>query len=168
MLIKIIGGALIITGSARWGFSRAEKLSLRVKSLMALKTAFNLLEGEIIFSSYYLKYTFERVSRLCSCEDLFLTAAELIGENGAADAWKTAVEKNKNLLALKESDAEILQIFASGLGVSDREQQVKNIRHISSLLDSAIADARSEYDSMAKIYRSVGVLGGLFIFILLL
>ena len=65
MLTKLIGGALIICGGTCWGFLKADTLSKREKTLRSLRTAFNLLEGEIIFSSHYLKNAFQRISKLC-------------------------------------------------------------------------------------------------------
>ena len=168
MLIKLIGGFLIVAGCAFVGFLKADELSKREHSLMNLKTAFNLLEGEIMYSSSQLKFAFERVSRLSGCGELFLSASEKILDMGASDGWRCAVSETKELLGLKETDREILDIFAAGLGVSDREQQVKNIRHISSLLEDALKDASAEYDKSAKVYRSMGLLGGLFVFIMLL
>lgn len=168
MLIKLLGGILIFSGCTIWGFLKSENLKKREQSLINIKTALTLLEGEIIFSTHHLKYAFQRISKLTECGDIFLNAAQKIGEMSAGEAWNTAILYNQKQLALTSEDCDILNILSSGLGTSDREQQIKNIRHVSSLLENAIKDASEDYKKSAKLYQSMGILGGLFITILLL
>ena len=168
MLIKLAGGALVFYAGLFWGIFKSGELSKREKSLRDIRTALNVLESEIVFSSHYLKHAFMKISEICSCGALFSDTAEKMEEDGILKAWEYAVEKNKKKLVLKNSDAEIIKILGSQLGMSDREQQVKNIRHVDALLGQALEEAREEYHKSAKLYRSMGILGGLFIIILLL
>ena len=167
MLTKLIGGCLILLGGTCLGFLKSSELSRREKSLRDIKTALSILESEIVLSSNHLKDAFLKISRLCACRGLFSDAAKTMGDCGIDRAWQDAVEQNKKGLCLSESDAEILKILSSRLGMSDKEQQKKNIRHVETLLDMAITNAHAEYQNSAKLYRSMGFLGGLFVVMLL-
>ena len=167
MPIKIFGAILIITAGSVYGFSRAEKLAKRERSLIALKTAFRILESEISFTSSHLKHAFLHIHNIMKCGKLFELAAMNIELTGISSAWCEAVEKEKKALCLTDKDAEILKTLASELGHSDREHQTKNINHVSALLSQAIEDAHNEYTTSAKLYRNMGILGGIFIVLIL-
>ncbi len=168
MPIKIVGAVMIFCAGFFWGWLRAGELLKREKSLQNIKTGLNMLESEIVFSSNYLKDAFLNISRISVCKEFFSDVAFGIEEFGASKAWENALEKNKKKLALKERDTEILKILASQLGKSDTEQQVKNIRHVKELLEIAQKEAREDYQNSSRLYRSMGILGGLFVIILLL
>ncbi len=168
MLIKLIGGLAIIISGVWWGLIKSNELKLRVESLENIKAALGVLESEISFSSHYLKDAFLRIERLCPCGELFGGTAEKMKRLPVRDAWcDTLVELSKGY-KLKQSDVDILKTFSAELGKSDKEQQIKNIHRITELLKVSVADAREEYKTMAKLYRSTGILTGLFIVIILL
>lgn len=168
MPIKLIGAVLVFFSGLFWGLRKSAELSKRERSLRDIKTALNILESEIVFSSHYLKHAFLRISELLSCGGLFSDMSSAIGEMPAAEAWRFALLKNQKELFLKDTDVEILNILGSELGMSDREQQVKNIRHVSSLLEQNLALAHDDCIKTAKLYRSMGILGGLFVIIILI
>lgn len=168
MLIKLAGAGLIFFAGIFWGLLKSGELVKRERSLRDIKTALNILESEIVFSSHYLKYAFLRISKICGCAGLFSDMSSEIGEFSAAEAWRHALLKNKKELFLKDIDVEILNILGAELGLSDRERQVNNIRHVSLLLEQNLEEAHEEYLKTAKLYRSMGILGGLFLIIILL
>ena len=168
MPIKLLGAAMIFFAGMLWGSGRANALLLREKALNDIITALEMLEGEIVFSSNKLKTAFERISKISSCGDLFKKAAEEMENAHVYVAWANAVDAQKKSLCLSKRDAETVKILANELGRSDKEQQVKNIRHVSSLLKAAASEAREEYITSAKMYRSCGICGGLFIAVLLM
>lgn len=153
---------MIISCGTYLGISASAALLKRERNLKYIKTALNILESEIVFSSRRLKESFVKISEISSCGEIFSDAAEIMEDTGIERAWQVATEKNKKNLYLKKSDVEILKILSSRLGMSDKEQQVKNIRHVEMLLENAISNAEEEYKRSAKLYRSMGFLGGLF------
>ena len=135
---------------------------------MNIRTALTALESEIVFSSYYLKHALLNIEKICECGGFFAEAAENIEEMGVAKAWKKAVLDSRKNLGLKESDAEILVGFGENLGRTDREQQTKNIKHLQVLLERAQHEADEDYQRSARLYRSMGILGGIFIAVILM
>lgn len=168
MLIKIVGAAIVFFGGLLWGLLKSGELAKREQSLVKIKTALNILESEIVFSSHYLKHAFLRISKICGCAKLFSDMSSGLEETSAKEAWNRALLKNQRELFLKDKDIETLNILGSELGMSDRERQVRNIRHVSALLDQCLEEAHSDYTRTAKLYRSMGILGGLFVIIVLI
>lgn len=168
MPIKWIGAVLVFISAFSIGFMKSRELSGREKSLKNLRTALNILESEIVFSSHYLKEALKRISDLCGCGGLFSDISDQMQKFSVMEAWNISLKKSQKKLFLKDSDIEILNILASQIGMSDREQQVKHITHVKLLLEKAEEDARHEYQTLAKLYRSMGIFAGLFIIILLI
>lgn len=167
MLIKITGGCLLFLGCVFWGLFMSGCLGARKKSLAEIRTALSILETEIVFSSHHLKDVFGKVANISGCGMFFTTVRENMEEMGIERAWIYAVDKNKGEMGLKKEDAEILKTLSTRLGMSDREQQVKNIKYTDALILKALTEAEEEYRKSAKFYRSIGVVGGLFLIILL-
>lgn len=168
MPIKILGAVMIFSSGVILGYGKAYVLAQRERSLININSAFGILESEIVFSQNKLKTAFERIAQISSCGRLFLSAAEKMEESSACDAWIYATEKEKHSLCLTQKDAEILKMLANELGRSDKEQQIKNIRHVSALLKAAAEEAHNEYAISAKMYRSGGICVGLFLAVLLM
>lgn len=168
MPIKWIGAAIVFLSGVMWGMYKSHALLLREDSLKELITALGMLESEIVFSAHRLKLAFYQISDMCECGGLFSAAAEHLGELSAHSAWQRAVDETKKSLGINEKDAEILKLLGAELGKSDKEQQIRNIRHVSALLTSAMNEAHEEYVTSSKMYRSIGIFGGLFIAVLLM
>lgn len=168
MLIKFVGALLVIGSATIWGFLKADSFMQRKKSIITIKTALTALESEIVFSSYYLNSAFINVEKICACKGLFSGAAANIKELGAAKAWEKSVNDTRKKLKLEECDAEILLILGTELGKTSREQQIKSIKHVQSLLEKSQLEAEEAYQKSARLYRSMGILIGLFIVIILI
>lgn len=168
MPIKFFGALLVVAACAALGFLKSAELKKRKTSIMNIRTALTALESEIVFSSYYLKHALLHIEKMCECGGIFAETADNIEEMGVAGAWRKAVSGSRKKLGLKESDAEILLGFGENLGKSAREQQSKNIKHIQALLECAQKEADEEYKKSARLYRSMGILGGIFIAVILM
>ncbi len=167
MVLKWLGSGLIVGAATMAGLWKARSLSCRVESLIRLKTALSVLESEITFSANSLKQAFLRIERTVDAAGLFAQAGEDIISVGVEQAWKQAVDSRKKTLCLTEQDADLLKTLAAELGMTDRENQIKNIRRVSALLEAAAGQARADYEQTAKLYRSGGLLAGLLFVILL-
>lgn len=167
MPIKFIGTVLLIFAATYIGFDGAHGLLKRERNLNDIKTAINILESEIVFSSRRLREALLKIAEISPCGKIFSDAAEFMPDMGIERAWQEATEKNAKKFHLKKRDVEILKILSSRLGMSDKEQQIKNIRHVETLLESAISEAEEEYRNSARLYRGMGFLCGLFAAVIL-
>ena len=69
---------------------------------------------------------------------------------------------------MKKSDTELICDIGKKLGTSDLDGQMSVIKLWQAEVTSAISSAESEYASKAKLYRTMGVLIGAFISIMLI
>jgi stage III sporulation protein AB len=168
MGIKWICGICIVAASSFLGFQKAGQLSRRCQSLLQLQSALSVLKGEIGFSANHLKRAFLQLSKLITNGALFSDAAEAIEEKGSRRAWQESIKKHQKPLCLEEADVQALLVLGAELGRTDRENQIKNIRHVEELLKAQYTEAKMQYDKMAKLYRGAGVLAGVFAVIVLM
>jgi stage III sporulation protein AB len=166
MIAKMIGAFCIFGASACIGFGKALELSRRTRYLQNLKTAFSILESEISFSANSMQRAFSNISRAVDTKGFLESVAQRTEEYGAREAWRMGVEENQ--MRLTPDDQEVLYAFGSELGMTDRENQVKNIRYITSLVEGQYERAEAERQKSARLYQSFGVLGGIFLVILFL
>ena len=69
---------------------------------------------------------------------------------------------------LLNSDKEILENLISSIGISNRKREYDNVILCKNLLEKQFLEAKEEYNSLSKLYRSLGFLGGLFLCIFLI
>lgn len=64
---------------------------------------------------------------------------------------------------LLKSDKEILENLISSIGISNRKREYNNVILCKNLLEKQFLEAKEEHNSLSKLYRSLGFLGGLFL-----
>ena len=173
MLVKLIGGVLVISASAYLGFALSGECSRRLRDLRALQELLRLLENEIGFLSSMLADAFINIAEGSkSPAALFFESAgrklESCGGISAAEAWEAAVRDNIGKTALNREDEEILTAFGKFLGSSDVEGQVRNIRYTLTRLKVQEEKAEAYRKKNESLYRNLGMLAGAAIVVLLL
>lgn len=173
MLLKIIGSILIISASGFIGFLYSKDCSARPQQLREIQNMLQMLENEISFLSTPLSEAFERIYKSSnnSISAIFKSAHEYLIDNlnyNASEAWALAVRDNIKKTSLKEEDEEILVSFGKILGSSDVEGQIGNIRLTVNQLKMQEHKAEEIRKKNENMYRTLGVLGGIAIVILLL
>ncbi len=171
MIIKIIGSALLMCATSLMGFSLAADCSKRPKVLRELQVLMQMFENEISYLSNLLAQSFERIytSSKTDASLLFKDAAKNLSLPGiTADmAWEKAVENTAAKLGLSNEDKAILITFGKMLGSSDLEGQINNINLVSSQLKLQEMKAEQMRQKNEKMYKSLGVLSGLAIVVVL-
>lgn len=172
-LLQWVGSVCVITASAGLGFYKAGRLQRRVDALRSIHAGLLLLDTEIAFSATPLPEAFTRISRSCTspAKGLFRDVAELLRsrpERGAGEHWEVAIRRHLYDLALHAADEEILVQFGRTLGVSDREDQRKHIRLACDRLWIQEQQAYQEAAARMRMWRSLGVLTGAAIVVLLM
>ena len=166
MTVKLIGAVMIFIACAYFGIRKSTELKGRCTSLRNLETAMGYLETEISFSANNLKRAFENINKSTDTRSLFGDAAKMIEEFGIKKAWGYAVMKNT--MPILNSDKELLLMLGTKLGKTDMQNQLKHIGYIKTLLNAQGTVAENEYARLGKIYRSGGVLVGLFIILVII
>lgn len=167
MTLKIIGAVIILTVCAYAGFYFADRLKKRCVYLRNINTALSLLETEISFGGSRLKKALKSVDRTADTRGLFEETAEGLEELGIKKAWHNTVLKKRAELCLTDSDAEALAALGARLGMTDTENQIKNIRYVKEMLNAQQKEAEGEYERLGRLYRGGGALAGLFLILIL-
>lgn len=171
-MIKLAGAVFILFATTAAGFLVAKRYADRPRHIRQLRAALSLLQTEITYGS-------RRLDRICAhiaqreagtIGSLFRRAKEYMERLDGASTfvcWRRAVEETWPHTALKEAERQILIDFGKTLGISDREDQLQNLRRAQTALEQEEAQARDEQERYEKMYRSLGVLAGALIVILI-
>lgn len=162
LLILIFGLAVYI------GNLKAKKYIDRVKELTSIKSALNILENKIKFTQTPLDEIFKQIAKSNSEENIvkiFETMSKIRNEN-IHKIWKNVI--NTHETNLNNDDKKILLDMGNILGATDVEGQVSNIRITTSFIDKQIQKAEEEKEKNVKLFRTLGIVSGLTIIIILI
>ncbi|MCH5193491.1 MAG: stage III sporulation protein AB [Oscillospiraceae bacterium] len=166
-MLKIIGIAVIISVTSFAGSYFSASLKNRV---VMLKKMNYMLEEISILLRCRSATVYEITEALAADERFsdfdFLKKVLSDRNRPFRESWCEAVSENIPGGA-KKSDMELLADIGRRLGASDLDGQISTINIWQSELGSAISSAEADYAGKAKLYRSLGVLSGAFISIML-
>lgn len=173
MLIKVLGGALIVIGAWVIGLCFAYKPFYRKSDLASFALALEILESEINNYSSIMEGFLSISKKLRSDEigSIFFKLYEKLKErtgNNIEEIWLEILEREKNKLYINEEDMDRLKDFGGILSSFDRELEIKNINALRQYILSVTKEINDEYIKNKKMFQSVGLLGGLVIVIALL
>lgn len=84
------------------------------------------------------------------------------------EAWRLAIEKNKEAMPLEESDWAVISEFGEMLGKSDIQNQESVLELAKENIEILEKEAREAVKTKGKLYRNMGALSGAAVVILLL
>lgn len=172
MLVKLIGGILVIAACSLWGIAVSNKYGRRPRELKNLRTSLQLLETEVIYGANPLPYAFSSIANKLEgiLKQFYFTASQnliLRQYSSVRDAWSDAIEKVLADTAFNKTDMELLRGFGNILGSSDREDQQKHFKLFYAQLKHHEDIAEEERRKNEKMYKSLGFLSGLVLFIII-
>ncbi len=172
-VVKLLLLSTVFIVATTIGYLLANQYSKRVAELEDFICALGLFETKITYTYDDLIDTFMFISDNLKTRmyRIFFITAEQLRENNAesaGDLFRMVVEEEKIFLALKPKDIEIVKGLAVSLGQMDLESQIKNIHLVESLVQKELQEAYEEKQKNFKLYRNMGVTGGLVLIILLI
>jgi stage III sporulation protein AB len=172
MILKVIGGILILTACGLLGIAVANRYSLRPKNIRRFRSSVQMLETEIIYGCTPLPQAFGNISTKVEgplkkfysmiSDDLLRGVSYSLDE-----VWSRAVQILIMDTSLSNADSELIVNFGKVLGSSDREDQKKHFELFYLQLKQNEEVADEERNKNEKMYKTLGFLSGLVIFILL-
>lgn len=171
VVMKLLGILLTIATSSLIGIYYSKKIEFRLEDLRQMKRALVLLRGEIKYSISTLPEAAE--STACRCNQSFKYFYEILskelkkfdGQNFQM-IWESSVEKSLKNTYLIRSDIIRFKQLGATLGYLDKETQLNTINLYLEQLDEDIKYLIQHNEQNQKLYRNLGVLGGLLIVIL--
>lgn len=172
ILLKLLLSIIIFSTCTSIGFFYGNKFSNRLENLIYLEQCLKILETEIIYGSTPLPEALSNVYSKGNAKVSFIF--EEIKEDLLMNKRKQVYESFLSIkellydkLYLKKPDVEIFISLGRVLGTSDREDQQKNFVLILNQISSLILEAKEERNKNEKLYRSLGLITGIGIIIIL-
>lgn len=166
--IKLLILNLILITSTIIGITFSKKYAYRVKELQEMKNALNIFMTKIKFTYEPISSTFMYISEKVEgnvCK-IFKNAVEEMESKSAGDAWNSSLDTT--VTNMKEDDIGIIKNLGRLLGKTDIEGQLNEIKLVNNFLDTQIRTAEDEKNKNEKMYRTLGIVAGITITILLI
>lgn len=173
LVIRIIGCVMIVTSTAGMGFFLSGELKNRIADLRELKKLIFLLRGDIRYANTPLP---EAVQALSLRHDgkfkQFLAgiATRLIELGGVSfcTIWKEAVIKELESTSLSKKDLTNLGQLGENLGYLDKDMQINTLDLYISQIEEEINELSRNVKEKSYVYNSLGIMGGIFITLIML
>jgi stage III sporulation protein AB len=170
-MLKLLGAVFILFAATMFGFAQASQYARRPRQIRQLIQALQRLETEMVYGYTPLSEALGRIAGQMPdpLAALFRDAASRMERAGssARQSWQDAVRAHWPSTAMRGNEQQILCQLGFTLGITDREDQVKHLRMAASLLQAEETTAWDEQKRYEKMWRSLGVLAGAFIVILM-
>ena len=172
MLIRMAGAFAVISGCTMLGLYFAAREGFRINDLQELKKALIILSSEIEYMRNPLPEACANIARRISnpIGPLFGLFADLLTKNEGSTAyqlWSQAAEQSRDLAFLAEEDWEVVDGFGKTLGYLDKQMQQGAIKYALDYIDDKTTALQVMSDKNKRMYRSLGIIGGLLIAVVL-
>lgn len=172
-MLRYMGLGFIIFGCTAMGLSAGHELERRIRDLRELLKLLELLEGEIGYANEALNEAFRHAARRMKkpfagfLENMAGHMDELRGDT-LRDIFAQHVREDLSHTALSAEDREGLVCFGEQLGNLDVRMQLAAIALYKEQLSQSCEQARENWKKDSKLYRCLGLMGGLFLAVMFL
>ena len=167
-MIKLLGCAMVLFSCMQIAAGNCKKLRDRVRCLDRIESLLTVFSGEVRYGMRPLPELFERLGRLEGGLGFARAAQEmsLRDGRGAGDCFCSGFQEAYSVLT--EEDLSVLLTLGEGLGACDGETQCRRIESVRERLQVQQKIAQDTAAKNTKLYQGLGLLGGLFLILLLL
>lgn len=166
-MYKIIGCILIVLGTTGVGFSKSRELQLHLKELEELNKIFYLLKSEMEYTRAPFAEMFAKIGQKTGepFQNWLLKLSKKLYEKQGGmlwEIWCSSIEEDLNGSRLKEEELKEL------IQVGRNLEYIENLKLYVEQLEYGIVHTRESYRTKRKLCQSLGIMGGIFLVILLL
>jgi len=171
-MLKMFGAVLIVLAGTLAGLQRARQYADRPRQIRSLIAALQRLETEIKYGFTPLPDALRKIGAQARgpVQQMFVTAADEMSppnNRSAKEAIEQAMEIHGSNTALKAPEKEIIRQLSCTLGTSDRSNQTTHITLALQQLNQEELAARDDQGKYEKMSKSLGLLLGVLIVILI-
>ena len=172
-MLRFIGGILIITATTGAGILYGMELQEYLEKLLYIRHIIYMIKGELEYYQAPLSEAFGRISvRVREPYRRWLSAMEKQVENREEDAflkiWMRSVDKYLKELHLKSEHSIQLKELGTYLGQTDGASESRNLQLYLGRLELEIEKVREGMAAKKRIGNCLGVMGGIFLVVLLI
>ncbi len=165
IIIKYISLLGILLISSYLGINKAKEYENRVKFLTKFQSALVMFKSKLEFTHEPIKNIFEDISKVVYGENDNIFINVVKSKDDIFTSWKNAVEKEKYFT---NEDKEVIEMIGKLLGKTDLNGQVSEINLGLNLVDKQIQSAEIQMRKNVKLYKTMGVVCGIGICIILI
>ena len=171
-MFKTVGFTLILVSCVGAGFSFAQELTQRLRILEMTLQMTLLLKGEIQYGNASLYDAFTAVAARMTGkyrEFLLHICREIEHRKGEPFGviFRMCAQESFGKSALHEEEKEKLYSLGEHLGYLGVDMQMKQLALFEKELEYSIQNLQKELPARKKIYRSLGILSGIFLVVML-
>lgn len=172
-MLKVIGAILVILGSAGFGVVCRQELEQTLHHTTCLKDILELIKSEV----EYTKASLPEACRMAGMktEEPYRSVLVQISEKMRTNTgisfpkvWEQEIGACLSNLPLDKKDKQLFLRFAKSTGFADRQMQLRALEQYSALLTQSIEVQRDNLMKKGKVVMSMGLIGGIFLTIVLL
>ena len=168
LVIKYFMLFLVLVACTLIGRFLSKKYIYRLNELEEMKNALNMFATKIKFTYEPIPSIFMEIANKIqrNIGQVFERAASRMREESAGGAWIHALEEVE--CNFTKEDKEVLKNLSRLLGQTDLEGQISEIEVVNQFLTSQLENAGEERRKNEKMYRTLGIITGLTIAIILI
>lgn len=171
-MLKLLGAILIILATSRVGFDSARQLRKRPQQIQELRSSLALLKTEINYGTRPLAEACARIAEATSRElkPIFLEASENLQSldgKSTYECLRLAIDDKWPKTVMGEEEKGIILKLCQVLGSSNRPDQLHHLDMAQENLQMEENKAREEQETYEKMYKTLGVLSGALLVILM-
>ncbi len=168
LAIKIIIYSFIFLLCSLIGILISKKYVNRVNELREFKNALNMFKTKMRYTYEPIPDIFVEIAKNTSSNisNVFKKAVEKMPVCTAGEAWNLALKLED--LNIDDEDKNVLENLGKLLGKTDLEGQLNQIEMTMDLLDKQIKKAEIQKDKSEKMYRTLGMITGIAIVIIII
>lgn len=166
--VKIVIYSFIFLTSSGIGMLISKKYEERVNELKEFKNALNMFKTKIKFTYEPIPEIFIQISQAVTptIGGIFKIASYNMNFYPAGEAWSKAIDTD--ILNINLEDRSILKDLSKLLGATDMDGQLSQIEITYNFLEEQIKKAEKDRAKSEKLYRTMGMIIGLVIVIILM
>lgn len=166
-MFKIIGLLAIISASSLFGISCSDKLKRRVSELNLINYMLDEISVLIRYKAMTVYEIINALKQNKMYEKLsFINNLECNISTPFNSAWDKSIDNMQS--ELETADKKLLKSFGNSLGTTDILGQLSSIEVFKADFKRLEKEASESYGKKSRLYRSLGLLGGIFISIMLM
>ena len=171
-IVKFAGIGIVVFSTSAYGILLCREIRDRLTELKELKKIMFLLRGEIGFGRTPILEAADNISKRCNT--IFQKAMKMLSENSGEimeapieDIWKKTLEKVLPESHLSKFEKERLLQVGECLGLSDVSTQINAIDVYMDELVTSINELERSMPAKIKLYKSLGIMCGIVISIII-
>lgn len=166
IIIKTINIIGIIFICSYIGIIKAKTYENRVIELNKFQNALVMFKSKIEFTYEPIKNIFEDISKVIYKDKKNIFSLVIKKDKDIYSSWCEAINEVKN--DLDTEDKQIIKMFGKLLGKTDIKGQVNEILLTKSLIEKQIEKAEMQKNKNVKLYKTMGIVCGIGICIILI